>query len=92
MLTKLSLHNNNSIAFFTVTGSDITIEDGTDMFRITQQNVSKCFVVNLTVDGQVEGNDTVSLFLEEVTTSSSRGIRLVEPNATTITIVDIDSE
>ena len=62
------------------------------MFTITQQNTSKCFVVNVTVDGQVEGNDTVSLFLEEVTTSSSRGIRLVEPNATTITIVDIDGE
>ena len=41
-------------------------------------------------DGLIEGNETLGLFLSEPL--DSFGVRLIQPNTTVITIIDVDCE
>ena len=54
-------------------------------------NSTKCLNITLVDDDLVEGSETLYLSLE-VVAGSSRGIRLVEPNTTTIEIADVNCE
>ena len=70
--------------------SDIDIDGGTQIV-LDSVNSTKCLDITLVDDGLVEGSETLSLALE-VVAGSSRGIRLVEPNTTTIEIADVNCE
>ena len=52
----------------------------------------QCFNLTLLNDGVAEGSESNTLSLEEVLTSDLFGIKLVQPNVTTIEIINSDSE
>ena len=57
-------------------------------FELNSTTSSQCLNLSLLADDLIEGNETISLTLEEVITSNSFGIRQLEPRTTNITIID----
>ena len=51
---------------------------------------TQCFNLTLLSDSLIEGDEMLGLFLSEPL--DSFGIRLIQPNTTNITIIDVDCE
>ena len=77
--------------FFTFLGVDIVPIGGTE-FVLNSMTSSHCLNLSLDDDGLIEGSERVVLSLEEIYSVGSFGIRLLEPNSTTITITDANCE
>ena len=77
-------HNN----FFFITEDDIALNI-TSIYLNTSVN---CFNVSIMQDDLVEGTESLELAIELNTGADYFGIRSVQPNTTTITIVDQDSK
>ena len=51
---------------------------------------TQCFNLTLLSDSLIEGDEMLDLFLSEPL--DSFGVRLIQPNTTNITIIDVDCE